>query len=675
MWDPAVNPPGGVSYAPPILNFDALSKIPDDFFAGAQTGRQYQVQNAFRGGIPTDQNGNPDFMAAANRLYQLGDFGDANSLAQTGIARQGMNIANDTNQQLGVNAKPANAAQASQTAATPAGNYYSVIAQRESSNNPTIVNPTTKAAGLYQFEPATWSSVRQAHPDLNLPASVAQASPEQQTAAAQAFTADNAKQLQAENIPVTDRTLNMAHFLGAGGAVKFFNAAKQNPSVPADYIFPAEAKANPKLFYQLDQNGNPDTTKPIALGTLYANMSRGFGPGLTALPGGKPLDIWPGNQPQAATGQTPAALKSAGVQADQNEASAATAPAPAPVPAPAVQQASASAPAPGQPNDPTLGGLVPQSWINQGKNAGQFVTWLRARAAIPGVPKASADAWNKQADGIEQTLRMANTPQPLLKEYELWRSQGGTGTIEDYQVEKQARIAQAEQNAKAGAAATTAEAEATGKALGELPNTLAKNADAAKLQNNVLDEMVQASPTWQHGWGASAQEAAREAMQGVGKFLNLDMSMLDKPIADYQTFMKNAGTLQRNALAEASNSGSRGGIQLANLFAKSLPSGEMSEKGFATIASQFKGLNDFHIAKQQAGQAWSDAHGSMKGFETDWNRNVSPSAFVIRRLQLEDPDGLKDTLNQMGKTPAGKAAINDLRAQMTWANQNGLFGQ
>ena len=245
------------------------------------------------------------------------------------------------------------------------------------------------------------------------------------------------------------------------------------------------------------------------------------------------------------------------------------------------------------------------------------------------------------------------------------------------QVASEAAKAGATEGAKAASASTIAEQTQQGDALGKLPAKLDADAANARMQNTVLDQMKIESAGWQHGWSAQTQEQAREALKGVGDALGIDTSSLTQPIANYQDFVKNSGALIRDSLKEAS-SGSRGGVQLANLFAKSLPSPEMSEAGFNGVAVQFKGVNDFTVAREQASGIYAQAHnGSLKGFEQDWNKNVSPTAFIMHRMQVEDPQTFQQVVATMGAkgNAAGRAYLKDLKSQWDWANSHGLFGE
>jgi hypothetical protein len=54
--------------------------------------------------------------------------------------------------------------------------------------------------------------------------------------------------------------LYIAHFLGARGAEKMFNAGLQNPDQIAAKLFPHEASANPTIFYD---HGQPRTIRQV----------------------------------------------------------------------------------------------------------------------------------------------------------------------------------------------------------------------------------------------------------------------------------------------------------------------------------------------------------------------------------------------------------------------------
>jgi len=114
--------------------------------------------------------------------------------------------------------------------------YNASIAQQESGNNPDIGyhdrNKGT-AYGQYGLTSAGYEDARKLNP--NLPADITAASPEQQTAAQDAYTQQNAKYLQNYGIEPNKNTLAAAHFLGAKGLSDYLKTG---------YISEAAAKAN-----------------------------------------------------------------------------------------------------------------------------------------------------------------------------------------------------------------------------------------------------------------------------------------------------------------------------------------------------------------------------------------------------------------------------------------------
>lgn len=158
-----------------------------------------------------------------------------------------------------------------QTAGTIAQpGYQATLAPMESGNDPQIVNPKSGAAGTFQFLPATWADTRAKNPNLNLPATVAQASPQQQSQAEEAFRANNAAELQKAGIPPTPANLYLAHRAGAQGAQAILGAS---PDAPLSTVVPPEWIA-----------ANPDMKTTV--GQFVANANQRFGDGQGGQPQG-----------------------------------------------------------------------------------------------------------------------------------------------------------------------------------------------------------------------------------------------------------------------------------------------------------------------------------------------------------------------------------------------------
>lgn len=147
--------------------------------------------------------------------------------------------------------------------------YYGRLIGHESGGRSDAKNPNSSATGLGQFTSDTWSGMMKNHPELGLTPD-GRTDPDQSKRALVAFTKDNAAVLARNSLPVNDKNLYLAHFMGAGGAVTFISTMQQDPSIPAASIFGKAAAANQTIFYK------PDGTART-LGEVYALQTRKFG--------------------------------------------------------------------------------------------------------------------------------------------------------------------------------------------------------------------------------------------------------------------------------------------------------------------------------------------------------------------------------------------------------------
>jgi len=164
--------------------------------------------------------------------------------------------------------------------------YLLQTAIRESSLNPKAKADTSSATGLFQFLDSTWLMVmKQEGPrlgykayadaikvdkdgdyyiaDRKLKAEVLKLREDPQIAAdlAAAFTRSNGEYLLGKfgRMP-SPGELYIAHFLGAAGAEKFFNAGLADPNQSAAALFPRQAKANARIFYD---HGYPRSVRQV----------------------------------------------------------------------------------------------------------------------------------------------------------------------------------------------------------------------------------------------------------------------------------------------------------------------------------------------------------------------------------------------------------------------------
>lgn len=164
--------------------------------------------------------------------------------------------------------------------------YLLQTAIRESSLNPTAKASTSSATGLFQFIEDTWFDVLKSDgarlgygriseaivsdgqggwtiPDKRMRAEVLKLreNPEMAADLAAAFTRRNGEYLSSKfgRMP-SPGELYIAHFLGASGAEKMFEAGLSDPGQIAANLFPRAAKANPSIFYA---DGKARTIKQV----------------------------------------------------------------------------------------------------------------------------------------------------------------------------------------------------------------------------------------------------------------------------------------------------------------------------------------------------------------------------------------------------------------------------
>ena len=111
------------------------------------------------------------------------------------------------------------------------------IIQNESGGDPNIPNKDSTAKGLGQFIDSTWlTMVKRYRPDIAAGKSNAQIIALKTNAPlaremTTRYVEENARALRSAGMPVTDGNLYLAHFLGAGGAVKLLSAQDKSQPV------------------------------------------------------------------------------------------------------------------------------------------------------------------------------------------------------------------------------------------------------------------------------------------------------------------------------------------------------------------------------------------------------------------------------------------------------------
>jgi hypothetical protein len=235
-----------------------------------------------------------------------------------------------------------------------------------------------------------------------------------------------------------------------------------------------------------------------------------------------------------------------------------------------------------------------------------------------------------------------------------------------------------------GAQSPTGQATPPGIAPGTLPIKLGPGQEVA-LKERAEAEQKDRQETIEQGEAAQGQQAilmrlkadAPNFVQGplaqhyqeLGTYARLFDPSWNGQVANFEDFVKNAGSLTRAAVRETS---ARAAVQEFKLIDATLPSPSMSPQGLQQVANEYMGLNDYKVAKAQAQQNWEQQHGgigNVSGFETAWQGQVSPYAFVFNRM---DPTQQRSLVGQLRGSSEGQRELSHLAQQLHYIKGSGL---
>jgi hypothetical protein len=140
-------------------------------------------------------------------------------------------------------------------------------------------------------------------------------------------------------------------------------------------------------------------------------------------------------------------------------------------------------------------------------------------------------------------------------------------------------------------------------------------------------------------------------------------------VASYEDFVKNSGSLLRQAVHDVS---SRAAVQEYNLIGETLPAPDMSQTGLTRVANEMMGINDYRAAKALAQQQWEQAHGgigNVSGFETAFQNQLTPYAFMVARMA---PSDLQTMMSKLQQSKAGQLQLQKLIGQLQYIKSSGL---
>ena len=164
------------------------------------------------------------------------------------------------------------------------------IAARESSFNPGATNPKSSARGLYQFIDETWSGmVAKYGAAAGVAPDASRFDPKAAALMAAAMTKEN--DLIVQKIfgrPASPGELYVGHFMGGPKMVSMLQLNEKQPDAPAAVAFPAEAAANPTIFF--NKAGEPQPVSAVYANLTNINTATG-GSSVAAAPAGPKADF------------------------------------------------------------------------------------------------------------------------------------------------------------------------------------------------------------------------------------------------------------------------------------------------------------------------------------------------------------------------------------------------
>lgn len=225
-----------------------LQALKEDYQAGGQAAAQALRQANFANataGLDSYRKG----LAAINReydeqvrlAYQAGDA--AGTAARVVSLEQARRAA--------IGAYNVETDQRARASAVIPSDYAAGVVAAESGGNTNAKNPNSSATGLGQFISATWLSLfKRVFADQAAGMSdeailALRKNRDYSVRLIEEYGRENAVALERAGFTGSSTNLNLAHFLGAGGAIKMLKAA---PSANAAGILPDAAAANPEVF-------------------------------------------------------------------------------------------------------------------------------------------------------------------------------------------------------------------------------------------------------------------------------------------------------------------------------------------------------------------------------------------------------------------------------------------
>jgi hypothetical protein len=85
----------------PKIDFSTIADLPKTIDEARARRSQQELRDAFKGGVPTDASGQPDYGAMAKTLFQRGGFEQGVSASNLGIQRDQLKMGQQMSERMG----------------------------------------------------------------------------------------------------------------------------------------------------------------------------------------------------------------------------------------------------------------------------------------------------------------------------------------------------------------------------------------------------------------------------------------------------------------------------------------------------------------------------------------------------------------------------------------------
>lgn len=466
------------------------------------------------------------------------------------------------------------------------------------------------AAGRYQFEPGTWAKYAPA-------AGVSDFSPESQDKVFQAAYADQGFKPWAPYNPALSLAI-------AGGAGRGAPAQSGGSSSP-------QRTASPSAGGESAQVGGPETLVTERSDPALAQQ-------INASPAtGAPIPL-----------DGPAALAAAGTRQAPTVTGPPIAPQIRPVGAPPpIAGAATQTRAPGgglNPRDVAALGILGQLG-GMGDVAKPLETMIYNDPAYKG-QVAGAEAGARNQSDLQFKPQIAGQ----TKQAEL----PATNAAEEFKTDQAIRAKMNEpQNVRPGGQVVipsqvaagepttftnTGEAGERGKQLADRGKTYLDEANGARSQNYLLDQMYHAAKGFTPGAGADEAATAKSYINAIFP------DAFSESLPSYQEFKKYA---IQNAREQTRSMGAGEAASVFNTNIEANPNAQITMKALTDIMGGMHALNDYKLGRDQAAADWRTQHGTMEGFDnSDWMKNNPIMKFKLPYMTTDELRVLHDQMKQ-----------------------------